>query len=570
MKKTISTKSAMISALLSLIMTVTMLLGTTYAWFTDSVTSSGNKIVAGNLDVKLHIYDEVAGDYVDISNSQTPIFGANGIAQNNAANTLWEPGKTQVVYLAIENAGTLDLKYKVVLNVLDVVGDLNEVLRYNVTPGARGDDPLTSWNASGANKVDWDEQVVSAPNVPLEAGDWHYFALSVHMDEDAGNEYMSASITFDLTVLAAQLASEEDSFGSDYDGGAEYPMIFDYEVSDKVGFLAALEAAEPGENILLNAGDYTLDGMVNISEGVGIYGAQAGVPAEKWMKDENASVTVVTVSNNSEAVFRVNQNAEGLTLNDIVIDGVLIDCAGKADNGVYTSKSKGDAMTGVVVRNCAVINSNNNGLKIKNTCGAIIENNYIAGVSDTAIAYESAKNTLVSPPTVGYIRGNVIENVGATINGAIRINSTVGDIVISDNVIRNVAGKGASAAKEAAITIYEVYEGGAIIVENNVIENCVGGVSIYKWAAKVADADKVVIRNNEITSFKNFGVMVHIPNYKNKSVIADILIKDNAFTSITSDAVVAFSSENSFRNWQVTSEGNTFGGIEGGNGFWSN
>ncbi|MBQ2876364.1 MAG: hypothetical protein IJE25_05095, partial [Clostridia bacterium] len=77
MKKT-STKRALLSAILALVMTVSMLVGTTFAWFTDSVTSAGNKIVAGNLDVELHMYDGSA--YVDISNATNPIFGADGLA----------------------------------------------------------------------------------------------------------------------------------------------------------------------------------------------------------------------------------------------------------------------------------------------------------------------------------------------------------------------------------------------------------------------------------------------------------------------------------------------------------
>ena len=48
-----STKRSLLLSVLSLMLCITMLLGTTYAWFTDSVTSGKNKIVAGNLDVEL-------------------------------------------------------------------------------------------------------------------------------------------------------------------------------------------------------------------------------------------------------------------------------------------------------------------------------------------------------------------------------------------------------------------------------------------------------------------------------------------------------------------------------------
>ena len=144
MKKT-STKRALLSAILALVMTVSMLVGTTFAWFTDSVTSAGNKIVAGNLDVELHMYDGSA--YVDISNATNPIFGADGLAAAaDGSSTLWEPGKTQVVYLAIKNAGSLALKYKVALNVTGIEKDLDKVLTYTITPDAQAPANMLSGN----------------------------------------------------------------------------------------------------------------------------------------------------------------------------------------------------------------------------------------------------------------------------------------------------------------------------------------------------------------------------------------------------------------------------------------
>ena len=218
-----STRRALLTSLLSLLLCVAMLMGTTYAWFTDSVTSAGNKIMAGNLDVKLYYYDGT--DYVDISSSDKPLFGADGLAAAaDGSSTLWEPNKTQVVYLAIENAGSLALKYKVALNVTDVTKDLTNVLRYTITPDAKGA-ALTAWDDTNAKSVALGSQIVSGteaePYVPMQPGDMHYFALSVHMLAEAGNEYMNGTATFDLTVLATQLASEEDSFGKEYDDGLD-------------------------------------------------------------------------------------------------------------------------------------------------------------------------------------------------------------------------------------------------------------------------------------------------------------------------------------------------------------
>ncbi len=218
-----ATKRALLSSIIALIICFTMLLGTTYAWFTDSVTSTGNKIVAGTLDVDLFLHS--ANGATEITNESAPIFGADSlVAQNNAADSLWEPGKTQTVYLSIVNNGTLALKYRVGIEVSDITNNLNEVMSYIITPDAQygsiDDRADLDWtNASdvivGVN--------VDTEDVELLPGQTHYFALSVHMDEEAGNEYMEGSISFDLKVVATQLSYEEDSFGPEYDEDATYP-----------------------------------------------------------------------------------------------------------------------------------------------------------------------------------------------------------------------------------------------------------------------------------------------------------------------------------------------------------
>jgi len=217
MTKTKSTKRALLMSALALLMCVSMLIGSTFAWFTDSVTSANNKIVAGKLDVQLLMNADGSG-YVDISNITSPIFGEGSIAQNNNAQTLWEPGKTQVAYRAIKNNGNLDLKYTVGLNVKNVSKDLYEVMEYAIVPDAQYNS-VTSWTTG--NSVVVGTQSVSG-DVELKVGETHYFALAIHMDEMAGNEYQGGEVNFDLTVLATQLASESDSFNNQYDKNAGY------------------------------------------------------------------------------------------------------------------------------------------------------------------------------------------------------------------------------------------------------------------------------------------------------------------------------------------------------------
>ena len=224
-----ATKRALLTSVMALVMCVVMLVGTTFAWFTDTASTGVNKIQAGNLDVELLMYKKITDesyDYVNISKDKNPIFGSDEstVAQNNNLDTLWEPGKTQVAYLAIKNEGNLALKYKVALNVTNPVDgkDLYKVMQYAIVPDAKLDStPVQGWTTG--SDVTVGQQPVSG-EVSLAVGATHYFALLVHMDELAGNNYQNGKVDFDLTVYATQLNSEFDSFGPDYDKNAEYPI----------------------------------------------------------------------------------------------------------------------------------------------------------------------------------------------------------------------------------------------------------------------------------------------------------------------------------------------------------
>ncbi|MBO5274976.1 MAG: hypothetical protein J6I45_10220, partial [Clostridia bacterium] len=116
-----SIRRAVLSSALALILCFTSLIGTTFAWFTDEVTSGRNLIVAGNLDVDLDYMDDNGG-WKDIE-SATDLF----------KDSLWEPGKVQYVNLKVANVGTLALNYKLMINffgencVLDEQGQLTDL-----------------------------------------------------------------------------------------------------------------------------------------------------------------------------------------------------------------------------------------------------------------------------------------------------------------------------------------------------------------------------------------------------------------------------------------------------------
>ena len=233
-----ATKRALLTSVMALVMCVVMLVGTTFAWFTDTASTGVNKIQAGNLDVQLlmRTTDERGNThYKNIGDSHDVIFGGENslVAQNNNQDTLWEPGKTQVAYLAVRNAGNLALKYNILLNVED--GGLIGALDYVIVPqGTKfGDvvctDTVASWDAVKADAAKLTAGTfTAAPNGCLDeiahdktnTNETEYFALVVHMDEDAGNTYMNKSVSIDMKVVATQAAAEYDSFDNTYDAGA--------------------------------------------------------------------------------------------------------------------------------------------------------------------------------------------------------------------------------------------------------------------------------------------------------------------------------------------------------------
>ena len=66
MAKTKNTKCALIMSALSLIMCISMLIGSTFAQFTDSVTSANNVIQSGTLDVVLEYKTNWADEWAPV------------------------------------------------------------------------------------------------------------------------------------------------------------------------------------------------------------------------------------------------------------------------------------------------------------------------------------------------------------------------------------------------------------------------------------------------------------------------------------------------------------------------
>ena len=220
-----TTKRALISSALAILMCVAMLIGTTFAWFTDTASTGVNKIQAGNLDVKL-MYSTDMQTWKEATD-QTKLFDDNA---------LWEPGYTQVVYLKIVNAGNLALKYEAGFSKnytsnrgKNVNGDWYRVDNYlkigtaeTATKFANREDV---WSAIAATEKTLAKDVMLTDGwITLKAGESSKpFAVAIYMPTSVGNEanasrHRPSSVSgLGIEVRATQATVESDSFGTDYD-----------------------------------------------------------------------------------------------------------------------------------------------------------------------------------------------------------------------------------------------------------------------------------------------------------------------------------------------------------------
>ena len=195
MNESTKTKKALRGSLFALFLCIILLIGTTFAWFTDTASTGVNKIQAGNLDVELQYnhngtWENAEGQTLDFQKA----------AGKESEAILWEPGcKYKLPEIRVINNGNLALKY--IVKVTGVEGDqkLNEVIDWTLDGKALTD-------AEGKLKANETSNAMT---------------LQGNMQESAGNDYQGLSIDgITITVYATQVAEESDSFGNTYDENA--------------------------------------------------------------------------------------------------------------------------------------------------------------------------------------------------------------------------------------------------------------------------------------------------------------------------------------------------------------
>lgn len=210
-----ATKRALLTSITALVMCVVMLVGTTFAWFTDTAKTNVNRIEAGKLDVQLMMKNS-SGRWVNAEGETLNWLKAQD-GENQAI--LWEPGaEYKLPELKVVNKGNLNLKYKIVITGASGDVDLLNVIDFSASITGTNSEVFSDVNVRDNNPVVYDK--VLKPN------EEDVIALSGKMQTSANNTYMSKTISgISITVYAAQATGEYDSISNQYDAAAAYPTV---------------------------------------------------------------------------------------------------------------------------------------------------------------------------------------------------------------------------------------------------------------------------------------------------------------------------------------------------------
>ena len=414
-----SKKSALLLSFTSLLLCFAMLVGSTFAWFTDTATTGVNKIVAGTLkvDIVAADKDDATGKYPSLTGEGSKL---NFVKAEGAENEsiLWEPGCTyQTEGFRIQSKGNLALKWKVQINKSHTVEkeihghELLDVIEFSVV-NERGQSVSLDNFTGNLNGVDAISDV---------------YKLQGKMKTTAGNEYQRLVLDgVTITVFATQDTVEHDSFSNRYDADAQNP-----QVTNQAEFLSALNSATDDETIYLAAGDFGTIEMIHYFKNtsvkniklVGMEGTSIGLWFGEGCKPVNGWTfqNISFIGNMGLTIDCVNN---GVTVENCMFTGTRLESAG---GGAYASDltvknctfkdttDRGGKPTvyihendGVSITDCTFTNVGYNAIQIGKMNGNVsIENNTIDGTYDRAMRFTAAA---ANGAVVATIKDNIVTN----------------------------------------------------------------------------------------------------------------------------------------------------------------
>lgn len=317
------TKKSLVSSAIALLLCFALLLGTTFAWFTDSVTSAGNTIVAGNL--KVDLLHKVDSNWISLKDNTThKVFDYDK----------WEPGYTRVETLKAANLGSLALQYRLSLSIeagsekLGKNGEnLADVIEVYVTYAENTATSFADIKASsewtykgtltevmaspnsfiGGELLPADKQLDGTEAATTAAGD-QVVSIALHMQESAGNEYQELSVgNVYVNLIATQWSYEVDSFDKDYDTESKFPgYTADYTASTSVA--GKVSGGKLTESVTI--GDVSGDIFASVPDGVQL--ADGASSLKLTVASMDSSESNVTATHRSEVLHSVDVHIDGV------------------------------------------------------------------------------------------------------------------------------------------------------------------------------------------------------------------------------------------------------------------
>ena len=399
-------KRSLLMSALALVLCVSMLVGSTFAWFTDTATTGVNKIQSGTLDIELLMYD--GANWVNAEDKTL-----NFIAKDGNQNILWEPGCTyELPQLKVVNKGNLELKYQIHITGIEGDAKLLEVIDFTI----EGEDSLTG---------------TLAPNAESGA-----ITLIGHMDEDAGNDYQTLTMeAISITVVATQMTAENDTYGPDYDEDAWHPAMKVYNAND-------LQAA-------LNNGETNIVVMddIDLTESIVI-------PAAAATYSLRAAANAVTINLNGKTISAAIPKSGGHVIynagNLILRNGTVKSVADNGGSDIYNAVGSAMIAENLTVQGAPIAGDSWPSYAINNYGTATINNCVVTSMHGVICSYgEAAMTTLnnvtatISPDGAAtgktsrvlytYANGKMIVNSGTYTNNAGDAASTGGTVVCNYN-----------------------------------------------------------------------------------------------------------------------------------------
>ncbi len=377
-----STKRALLTSSISLILCFAMLLGTTFAWFTDSVTSANNVIKSGNLDVNLYYWDNSMDTGTNVSLATDEGKNLKLFRNVDGEEILWEPGATGFGQFEVANEGTLALKYKLMLNFYnptetkpDSGKTLADVLSvYAIARnGKTGEDAVMEDDALEELRTTYMDSTVpgfesqalkdfTLEGYLLPGESFKYELGAFWKPSDKDNEYNvkgGLSIDFGATLIATQMTYEKDSYDEKYDETAEYPKTPDFYATTADKLIESIDNAGQGEIIGLTkdikiepanmSNAYGTTG-INIKNGQTLDGngntldiKGAGGTWDSGINTTGGIIKNLTVTGSFRGIF-INHNSphsERVVLENVIIDGTTytISCDQGTGKGLTATRS---------------------------------------------------------------------------------------------------------------------------------------------------------------------------------------------------------------------------------------